>query len=133
MDPSYEVPRPAETTAQTNTVDTRVKQEEYEDDYQKCIVAVTEQLRDMEGDNTKQSMKDQIRQWFMECRWGGTEGPLTILVSSQIYSVKGITLLCLFFRDATGAFPEYPGEEEGGSAVLFVQKDPQQVTYDFTA
>lgn len=68
MDPSFEVPRPAETTAQTNTVCTRVKQEEYEDDYQKCIAAVTEQLRDMEGDNTKQSMKDQIRQWFMECR-----------------------------------------------------------------
>uniref|UniRef100_A0A3Q4BVE1 IQ motif containing with AAA domain 1 n=1 Tax=Mola mola TaxID=94237 RepID=A0A3Q4BVE1_MOLML len=100
MDPSYEVPRPAETTAQTNTVCTRVKQEEYEDDYQKCIAAVTEQLRDMEGDNTKQSMKDQIRQWFMEC------------------------------RDATGMFPEYPGVEEGGSAVLFVQKDAQQVTYD---
>lgn len=27
-------------------------------------------------------------------------------------------------------FPEYPGVEEGGSAVLFVQKDAQQVTYD---
>ena len=31
------------------------------------------------------------------------------------------------FRDATGKFPEYPTEEEGGSAAIFVQKDPAQV------
>ena len=30
-------------------------------------------------------------------------------------------------RDATGKFPEYPTEEEGGSAAIFTQKDPAQV------
>lgn len=30
-------------------------------------------------------------------------------------------------RDTAGTFPEYPPEENGGSAPLFVNKDPQQV------
>lgn len=29
--------------------------------------------------------------------------------------------------DATGVFPEYPNEEDGGSALIFVEKNPQQV------
>ena len=32
------------------------------------------------------------------------------------------------FRDATGKFPEYPTEDEGGSAAIFTQKDPAQVS-----
>lgn len=39
-------------------------------------------------------MQNQIREWFIEC------------------------------RDATGKFPDYPDDEEGGSAAIFKEKDP---------
>lgn len=68
MDPKYRVPCPAETTAQANEASTRIKQEEYEEDYQKSIVAVTNQLRDVEGHDMSKTMKEQIRQWFVDCR-----------------------------------------------------------------
>ncbi len=29
--------------------------------------------------------------------------------------------------DATGSFPEYPEEEDGGSALIFVEKTPEEV------
>ena len=35
-------------------------------------------------------------------------------------------LLCTH-RDATGKFPEYPDEDDGGSAAIFKQKDPAEV------
>lgn len=31
------------------------------------------------------------------------------------------------YRDSTGKFPEYPDEDDGGSAVIFKQKDPAEV------
>uniref|UniRef100_A0A8C9ZUZ5 IQ motif containing with AAA domain 1 like n=1 Tax=Sander lucioperca TaxID=283035 RepID=A0A8C9ZUZ5_SANLU len=76
---------------------TRSKQVEHNEDYQKSVVAVTNQLRDVEGHDMIKTMKDQIRQWFIEC------------------------------RDATGSFPDYPDEEDGGSALIFAEKNPQQV------
>uniref|UniRef100_A0A3B4ZVS1 IQ motif containing with AAA domain 1 n=1 Tax=Stegastes partitus TaxID=144197 RepID=A0A3B4ZVS1_9TELE len=76
---------------------TRAKQEEYEEAYQKSMEDVTKQLRDMEGHDMSKTMKDQIRQWFIEC------------------------------RNATGVFPDYPDEEDGGSALIFAEKRPQQV------
>jgi hypothetical protein len=30
-------------------------------------------------------------------------------------------------RDATGKFPEFPEEDDGGSAVIFKEKDPEEV------
>ena len=39
-----------------------------------------------------------------------------------------IFVLCMT-RDATGKFPEYPEEEEGGSAAIFTPKDPAEVYY----
>lgn len=68
MDPKYQGPCPAEITAQASEACTRIKQEEHEDDYQKSVVAVTNQLRDVEGHDMSKTMKDQIRQWFIECR-----------------------------------------------------------------
>ena len=36
--------------------------------------------------------------------------------------------ICLFpFRDASGKFPEYPTEDEGGSNAIFKPKDPAEV------
>ena len=33
----------------------------------------------------------------------------------------------LLRRDATGKFPEYPTQDEGGSKAIFTEKDPAQV------
>uniref|UniRef100_A0A671YWD1 Zgc:153738 n=1 Tax=Sparus aurata TaxID=8175 RepID=A0A671YWD1_SPAAU len=99
MDPKYKLPLPAEIIAQAIEASLRIKQEEYEDDYQKSVVAVTNKIRDVEGDDISKTMKDQIQQWFIEC------------------------------RDATGSFPDYPDVEDGGSALIFAEKDPQQVKY----
>lgn len=68
MDPKYQALLPAEISARENEARTRIIQKEHEEDYQKCMVAITNQLRDVEGHDISQNMKDQIRQWFFECR-----------------------------------------------------------------
>lgn len=40
-------------------------------------------------------------------------------------------LLCI--RDATGKFPEFPEEEDGGSAIIFAQKDPIELEKELKA
>ena len=37
------------------------------------------------------------------------------------------TWLCDFFSDKTGKFPEYPSDDEDGSALLFKEKTPEEV------
>ncbi|XP_040896572.1 dynein regulatory complex protein 11 [Toxotes jaculatrix] len=103
MDPKYQVPCPAEITARATEASTRIKQEEYEEDYQKSILSITKQLRDVEGHDMSKAMKEKIRQWFIEC------------------------------RDATGSFPDYPDEEDGGSALIFAEKNPQQLMEEIAA
>lgn len=39
--------------------------------------------------------------------------------------VSRLNLRC--FSNATGTFPDYPDEEDGGSALIFAEKTPQQV------
>lgn len=68
MDPKYKGPCPAEIIAQATEESNRVKQKKYEEDYQKSVKVVTNQLRDMEGEDMRNNMKSQIRQWFFECR-----------------------------------------------------------------
>uniref|UniRef100_A0A8D0CG35 Zgc:153738 n=1 Tax=Scleropages formosus TaxID=113540 RepID=A0A8D0CG35_SCLFO len=81
-----------------NQAKRRGKQEEYEEDFQKSFISVTEKLREMEGPDMRESLKDQIRQWFIEC------------------------------YDAAGSFPDYPEEEDGGSALIFSDKNPEEVS-----
>nr|CAH8821029.1 unnamed protein product [Trichobilharzia regenti] len=45
----------------------------------------------------RETMRDQMRQWFIE------------------------------YRDATGRFPDYPEEGEGGSAAIFKEKTPEEL------
>ena len=33
----------------------------------------------------------------------------------------------LLRRDATGKFPEFPDEDDGGSAAIFKEKDPEEL------
>lgn len=47
----------------------RLKQSDYEEDYKKAITTITDKIRDLEGPDIKETMKDQIRQWFIECQW----------------------------------------------------------------
>ncbi|KAL2089973.1 hypothetical protein ACEWY4_014661 [Coilia grayii] len=90
-------------TAYGNQAQRRQKQSEYEEDYQTAIITITDKIRDLEGPDIKETMKDQIRQWFIEC------------------------------HDATGAFPDYPEEEDGGSALIFAEKTPQQLMEELAA
>jgi len=41
--------------------------------------------------------------------------------------VTTVLTLRLYFRDATGKFPDFPDEDEGGSAGIFKQKTPEEV------
>lgn len=68
MHPRHQVPCPAEIAAQATAACTRLTQQEYEEDFQKSVVTVTKQLRDVEGHDMSEKMKTQIRQWFIECR-----------------------------------------------------------------
>ncbi|XP_056132113.1 dynein regulatory complex protein 11 isoform X2 [Lampris incognitus] len=95
-------PCPAVIAAQANEARQRIKQEENESDYQRATVSITKQLRDLEAPEIRDSMKDQIQQWFIEC------------------------------RDNTGSFPDYPSEEDGGSALIFMEKTPQQLMEEIT-
>uniref|UniRef100_A0A8C3AYE7 Zgc:153738 n=1 Tax=Cyclopterus lumpus TaxID=8103 RepID=A0A8C3AYE7_CYCLU len=97
------VPCSAVISAQASEACTRIKREEHNADYQKSVVAVTNQLRDVEGHDMSKSMKDQLRQWFIEC------------------------------RDATGSFPDYPDDEDGGSALIFAEKTPTQLLEEIAA
>lgn len=36
-------------------------------------------------------------------------------------------------RDATGKFPEYPDEDDGGSALIFKEKDPAELEEEMKA
>ncbi|XP_031224234.1 dynein regulatory complex protein 11 isoform X3 [Mastomys coucha] len=75
----------------------------HEQNYQEALVNIKEDLRMMEGPDIKEHLQDQIRQWFIEC------------------------------RNLTGTFPDYPNEEDGGSAVIFSNKTPEQVIEDVIA
>ncbi|XP_056108270.1 dynein regulatory complex protein 11 [Rhinichthys klamathensis goyatoka] len=103
MDPKLSYPSQNELAAQNNKANRHTRQEEHEDDYQKSIESVIYQLRDVEGPEMKETMKDQIRQWFIEC------------------------------RDATGSFPDYPEEEDGGSALIFAEKTPEELAEELAA
>ncbi|KAL6459341.1 hypothetical protein MHYP_G00328130 [Metynnis hypsauchen] len=94
---------PAASAAEATKTCRRTKQEEHEEDYQKSLISITNSLRELEGPNMTETMKDQIRQWFIEC------------------------------HDATGSFPDYPEEEDGGSAVIFADKTPEQLMEELAA
>ncbi|XP_034162267.2 dynein regulatory complex protein 11 [Pangasianodon hypophthalmus] len=103
MKPGLAQSCPAVVLAEDKKVVRRSKQEEHEEDFQKALISISESLRETEGPDMKEMMKDQIRQWFIEC------------------------------HDATGSFPEYPNEEDGGSAIIFANKTPEQLMEELAA
>ncbi|XP_072833386.2 dynein regulatory complex protein 11 isoform X3 [Pogona vitticeps] len=98
MSPPLHFQRPSASLLRAQKIDSlRCEiQEKHESDFQKALVTIKEQVREIEGPDIKESLQDQIRQWFIEC------------------------------RHVTGKFPDYPDEEQGGSASLFSDKTPEQ-------
>ncbi|KAI1899773.1 hypothetical protein AGOR_G00065200 [Albula goreensis] len=81
----------------------RLVQEEHEAEFQKALVNIKNSVRSVDGPDMRQTLQEQIRQWFIEC------------------------------RDATGKFPDFPSADEGGSAAIFAQKTPEQVAAELAA
>ncbi|KAM8806882.1 dynein regulatory complex protein 11 [Eudromia elegans] len=78
-------------------------QERHEEDYRKALVHTKDRLKQTEGLDIKETLQDQIRQCFIEC------------------------------RNIIGKFPDYPTEEAGGSTATFSQKTPDQIDEELTA
>ncbi|XP_036622683.1 dynein regulatory complex protein 11 [Trichosurus vulpecula] len=78
-------------------------QDKHEEEYKEALVTIKTNLKTLEGPDIRESLQDQIRHWFIEC------------------------------RNMTGTFPDYPKEEEGGSAIIFSERTPQQVVQDIIA
>ncbi|NXE45648.1 DRC11 protein, partial [Casuarius casuarius] len=78
-------------------------QERHEEEYQKALVYIKDRLKEMEGLDIKETLQDQIRQCFIEC------------------------------RHIIGKFSDYPTEEAGGSTATFSQKNPEQVAAELAA
>ena len=58
--------------------------------------------------------------------------PLHVLHGGEKFSKIQALLVnsCDFvLRDKTGKFPDYPDDDEGGSAAIFKEKDPAEVTF----
>ncbi|XP_028630587.1 IQ and AAA domain-containing protein 1-like isoform X2 [Grammomys surdaster] len=81
----------------------RTRQVEKEEEFQEAIGKTHESLTETEGPDMKERMKDQIRQWFIEC------------------------------HALTGRFPDYPDEASGGSYLIFADKTPEQVRLELEA
>ncbi|XP_004458341.2 IQ and AAA domain-containing protein 1-like [Dasypus novemcinctus] len=75
----------------------RLHQLEKEEEFQRAISQAYASLLETEGPDMKERMKEQIRQWFIEC------------------------------HALTGRFPDYPDEATGGSYLIFADKTPEQV------
>lgn len=56
------------TLAAAGELDRRRIQDLNEEEYQQALLAIPETIRETEGDDMKQMLIDQIRQWFLECR-----------------------------------------------------------------
>ena len=60
----------APQTISTRTeVERRKTQEVHEQEYQQALVSIKDKLRETEGPDMKETLMDQIRQWFIECRF----------------------------------------------------------------
>ena len=70
-------------------VSRRQVQIDNEVEYQKALVEIKDEIRDKEGDEIVEKMKEEIRDWFQED------------------------------KEETGKFPDYPSDDEGGSGAVF--------------
>ena len=67
----------------------RILQTKHEVEYHKALDQIKDDIREKEGDEIIEQMKEDIRNWYMA------------------------------EKDETGKFPDYPSDEEGGSGAIF--------------
>uniref|UniRef100_W5KQD7 IQ motif containing with AAA domain 1 n=1 Tax=Astyanax mexicanus TaxID=7994 RepID=W5KQD7_ASTMX len=94
---------PAQQRAQQVEKIRRQVQDQHEAEYQQALLSIKQSVRSVDEADIKETLQDQIRQWFLEC------------------------------RDATGKFPDFPSAEDGGSASIFSQKSPEEVAAELAA
>uniref|UniRef100_A0A8C5VTI9 IQ motif containing with AAA domain 1 n=1 Tax=Microcebus murinus TaxID=30608 RepID=A0A8C5VTI9_MICMU len=98
MDPPPFFNQVSTTVIKAERVD-RLREEiqtKHEANYKAALVTIKDNLKLTEGPDIRESLQEQIRHWFIEC------------------------------RNLTGTFPDFPDVEEGGSALIFSNKTPQQ-------
>ena len=78
----------------------RELQGEYHAEYERALVDVKEDLMEKEGPELTENMKDEIREWFNK------------------------------EKEEQGKFPDYPSDEEGGSALIFNPESIQNLDSD---
>lgn len=44
-------------------------QDLHEQEYQQALITTKDKIRETEGPDMKENMQEQIRQWFIECRY----------------------------------------------------------------
>ncbi|XP_054846965.1 IQ and AAA domain-containing protein 1-like [Eublepharis macularius] len=97
LEPELAGASPAIIRAQLGEEFRRMRQADYEAEYQHALDSIRDAVYEVEGPSMREELKQQLRQWFIEC------------------------------RDLTGRFPDFPEAEIGGSSVLFAQKSPEEV------
>ncbi|KAM6452651.1 IQ and AAA domain-containing protein 1-like isoform 7-T7 [Liasis olivaceus] len=97
LEPQLLSPSPAMIRAQLGEELRRMRQADYEAEYREALDHIRDALFELEGPNLREQLREELRQWFIEC------------------------------HDLIGRFPDYPEEEIGGCEVLFAQKTPEEV------
>ncbi|KAJ6666670.1 hypothetical protein lerEdw1_020394 [Lerista edwardsae] len=100
LEPQLMGATPARIRAQLVEEFRRMRQADYEAEYREALDYVHDMLHEVEAPSMREALKEQVRQWFIEC------------------------------RELTGRFPDYPEEEIGGCSMLFAHKAPEEVKHE---
>jgi IQ and AAA domain-containing protein len=77
-----------QTLAARAEAERRKTQEVHEQEYQQALVTIKEKIRETEGPDIKETLMDQIRQWFIECRFANLlQLNLNYLLCTSVYAV----------------------------------------------
>ncbi len=92
---------------------------EHEKAFELALVDIKEEIREEEGEDMEEEMKEDIRKWFFSDRYDyyGQSMYVDHASADNMRSIRAVS--ALFFRDDQGKFPDYPSDDEGGSAAIF--------------
>lgn len=68
MDRQLPTPSRAQQRAKHVESNRHQVQEQHEAEYQQALITIKESVRLVDGPDIKETLQDQIRQWFLECR-----------------------------------------------------------------
>ena len=72
-----------QTLATRTEAERRKTQEVHEQEYQQALVSIKDKLRETEGPDMKETLMDQIRQWFIECRSRRQAAVLSVILADN--------------------------------------------------